>query len=646
MTIQQTSEGQPSTSSRLLFFFNWCWIFWVGCQLYFAGVALPFSVDELKLFHLGFALPLLALTMFCKEAQRTRWIWLFVCLSALATTLYLFFGYDEMIERVGEPSTYDCIFGGVFVVCVLFITWRQWGLTVPLIVLGALVYALLGNHFDGLFHHAGIDPERLIGYSSIYYMGTLGSLTGMSASMIFQFIIFGALLQGVGGYSLIEKISALVCRRFASGAPQTAIYSSAFIGMMTGSAAANVAITGSFTIPMMKSRGFTPEYAGAVEAVASTGGQILPPVMGVAAFIMAALIGVPYFQICIAALLPAAVYFLHLSFSAMIQTAKIGLRQQERNESTLDFASSIKQIMREHGHLFLPILFLTWSIFKGDSPAKAAVNSNLLLVAVSFLHVILFRTESLATAVVGFGKNLGNSLLSGGREGAKIAIILGALGIIVEIFTTTGFGQRLSQSMIELSGGNLFILIALTMVLTIFFGMGMPTPGAYLLTVLLSAPVLIKAGFPLLSVHMFVFYFAVIAAITPPVATASLVAVSISGGDYIKTSLKAVRLGLQGVLLPIFFLIRPEILSLETNPLAALEINFMLFVCGLGFTILLEGFFLHKVCWAGKAICLTASIFILYPNDLLSWLGVCLLGVYMYRHCVQNRKRTPETCTT
>ena len=632
----QDSPNSPTPSpvfSHVLFLLNIGWLAWVLSQFYFSGFALPFSVDELKIVHLGGGLTLLSLALGIGNLQngkRLGWLWILIALTILAATLYFFLAYDEMVDRVGMLSTADIAWGGIFVLLVVVMTWKEWGMTIPVVVLATLLYAVSGQHLGGLFRHSGIDLERLVGYTSTYFMGTLGSLTSLSATMIFHFILFGALLQCLGGFSLIEKLSRLVCSRFASGASQTAIYSSAFIGMMTGSAAANVAVTGSFTIPMMKSRGYDPNYAGAVEAVASTGGQILPPVMGVGAFIMASLVGLPYAKICIAALLPAIIYFLHLSFSVTVRSCRLGMKRYEsEQEEEASFGRQIMRIFREHGHLLIPIVFLTWRIFAGESPARAAVNANFLMIGVAFLHALVTRRGQAVQAMKEVCANLYKGLLTGGKEGAKIALVLGALGIIVDIFTTTGFGQRLSHAMIGIAGGNVFILVSLAAVLTLFFGMGMPTPGAYMLTVLLSAPVLINFGFPELSVHMFVFYFAVIAAITPPVAMASLVAVGISGGSYISTCLQAVRLGLQGFLLPVFFLFRPETLALESAPLQALISNGFLLMSGIGMTFMLEGFFIRKLGLFGRLVSLAATAFILYPDDLLSVIGSLALILIM-----------------
>ncbi len=643
MTTQNHTEHEIKEKPTLLTLItNGIVLFWVLCQLYFSGVQLPFSIDELKVFHLGFALAVLSFSLFSKAYAQKHivcWGWLLVFMATVVTTVYFLTGYADMVERVGVPSAQDSFFGVALVALTLLLTWRNWGTIIPMVVIIALSYGLWGQHLGGLFRHSGIDPTRLIGYTSTYFMGTLGSLTSLSATMIFQFIVFGALLQCLGGFSLIEKLSSLVCKRFASGAAQTAIYSSAFIGMMTGSAAANVAVTGSFTIPMMKNRGYSADYAGGVEAVASTGGQILPPVMGVGAFIMASLVGIPYANICLAAIIPALIYFIHLSFSVAVHTAKLGMVVHEDKEDAVPFWASIKEIMLEHGHLLAPIVFLTWRIFAGDSPNKAAIMSNFLMIGIAFVHTVITQRHALKAALHTFGRNLYTGFVTGGKEGAKIAIVLAALGIVVDIFSTTGFGQRLSHAMLEIADGNVLILVPLAAILTLFFGMGMPTPGAYLLTVLLSAPVLIKFGFPVLSVHMFVFYFAVVAAITPPVAMASLVAVGISNGTYLGTAMYSMHLGIQGFLLPVFFLLRPETLALETEPVQALLSNFLLLLSGFGLTILMEGFFIRKVGWIGRLLCLGATLCILYPSDLLSVVGCALLVGFVGFHWKMPNKQ-------
>jgi TRAP transporter 4TM/12TM fusion protein len=630
LSTDEALSREFSLFNRLL---NLFLVVWILLHIYTVW-KLPFSLDELKILHLGFAISTLLFSLFLApktEAQKYAWHWLVVSILTVFVTIFFFADYGNMIERSGMPSTSDVIAGTILVALVLLITWRIWGFVIPLLTVLVLLYAFFGHYLSGFFFHSGIDYPRLIGYSGTYFMGTLGNLTGLSASMIIHFLLFGALLQAAGGTQLIEKVSIIIGSRFRSGAAQTAVISSGALGMVSGSTAANIAITGAFTIPLMKKRGYHQDFAGAVETVASTGGQIMPPIMGVSAFIIAGLTNIPYSRIVIAAFLPAMVYFLNLSFAIWVHTRKsnILLVQQDLELPTIRFLDIAKQ----HGHLVVPVIILTWRILIGETPAKAVLMANITLMAVGTIHAFVFGVDGRWDSVVKFGRQVYSGLAKGALEASKLAVVLAAMGIIVEMFTVTGFGQRLSYTMVDIAGRSSLILIALVAVLTIFFGMGMPTPGAYLLTVLLSAPTLVKFGFELLSVHLFVFYFAIISALTPPVAIGVLVAIGISGGRYVGTALNALRLALPGFLMPFFFLYKPVMLGLAHRPIDAFFANLLLLIAAASTTIFFDGYFLKRVGWNGRIAFLVGALMVFFPDTLLTAFGLGIIfiaGIYCF----------------
>jgi TRAP transporter 4TM/12TM fusion protein len=625
---QVEGKATLSKSSRFAKVIDVVCAAWMVMHVY-AIWRLPFSIDEFKVLHLGVATSILFFRACIPKDSQKLWsslLWMGLAFISLFTTFFFYFDYENMVERVGVPSMGDVMVGTLLVVVVIIVTWRVWGFIIPLLSFITILYGLFGHYLEGFFYHSGIDFPRLTGYLSTYFMGTLGSFTGLSATLIIHFLLFGALLQVMGGAKLIEKLSIIIGSRFRSGAPQTAVVSSLLFGMISGSTAANVATTGAFTIPLMKRRGYHPDFAGAVEAVASTGGQIMPPVMGVSAFIIASLTDIPYVQIAIAAFLPALVYYGNLSFAVWVRTRKRGFTIIKQ-DSELPVIR-IRDVLKEHGHLVIPVAILTWRIFIGETPAKAVLYANLSLVALGLISTIILGRRELGKALIQFGCEVYKGLVDGAREGAKLGVILASMGIIIEMFTVTGFGQRLSHTIVELAGGQPLLLIFLAAILCLFFGMGMPTPGAYLLTVLLSAPVLIKVGFPVLSVHMFVFYFAIISAITPPVAIGALVAVGISGGKYLGTALHAMRLALPGFLLPFYFLYMPVILDLIKDPLGALEFNAFLMIAMFGMCIFFEGFFLDQVGWLRRGLCFVASLMIFHPSKIASWVGTGMLLLF------------------
>jgi len=573
-------------------------VIWVLLHIYVIWF-LPFSIDKLKIIHLGFACVILFFNNFLKKEVSSKLfheILLFLAIIMLFLTVYFFIDYENMAERIGTPSTGDVVIGTIWIALIFLATYLGWGKIIPLLVLFVSLYALFGNYTPGIFFHGGIDFPRFIGYSSTYFMGTLGTLTGFSAILIIHFLLFGALLISIGGAELISKVALLVGSLLRSGAAQSAVLSSSLIGMTTGSAPANVAITGAFTIPMMKKQGYSPEYAGAVEAVASTGGQIMPPIMSVCAFLMAGLTGIPYAKIIVAAFLPALVYYLYISFNVVIRTRKIGIKLTKPNEESqkIDFK---KDILMKHGYLIVPVIILTWRILIGESPHRAVFWGNVSMIIVGLANYSYIGRHDLKSALAKYVNNVFNGFVKCATETAKLALILGSIGIIMETFTTTGFGQRLSYVIVTMSGGSSFFLVAMVAVLVLFFGMGMPTAGAYLVAVLLTAPAMIKLGFPVLSVHMFVFYFAILSQLTPPVSLAVLVAISISKGKYGKTALYSLRLAIPGFLLPFFFLYKPIILDLSGNPIGAIKWCAFLLVCVCGLAIVLEGFLPRAFSW-------------------------------------------------
>jgi TRAP transporter 4TM/12TM fusion protein len=621
--------------------FNIFYMAWITLHLYFTW-RFPFSIDQLKVLHLGLAMSIVffdILTRNIDESIKKLGIILYAALglSTLILSAYFFINYEKMIGSIGFPRTIDVVLGLFFITALTITTYKKWGPIIPTLMIITMLYALFGNHLIGIFYHSGMELPRLIGYSCTYYMGTLGSLTGLSATLIVNFLIFGALLQALGGQEFIFKLSKIIGLKFKSGAAQTAVVSSAMLGMITGSTASNVAITGSLTIPMMKRRGYSSDFAGAIEAVASMGGQIMPPIMGISAFLISGLTNIPYSHIVIAAILPAIVYYLNINFAVWLRTEKIS--HQLVNYSDIS-TTKPKDLLKDHGHLLIPIIVLTWRIFVG-SPGRAAFFAIFTLIIVSFVRSVIYGyfNKTLIVDIKKYVIRLSRGLVEGAKSVSKIALVLGCMGIIMEMFTVTGFGQRLSYTIVDIAGENLFILIGLVTLLTLFFGMGMPTPGAYILTVLLSAPILVKYGFPVLSVHMFVFYFAVISAITPPVAIASLVAIGISEGSFLRTSLHAIRLALPGFLLPFYFLFQPTVLGAQKDLLNALKANATILIGMLLITLFAEGYFLKKITFLVRILCLIAGVLILFPGKLFLCMGLGIILLVMSILFIQSFKK-------
>jgi TRAP transporter 4TM/12TM fusion protein len=591
-------------------------------------VLLPF--DQHKVIHLGLALILTILSFYIKERSLIKkTVFGFMLFASLFGSLYFILDYYEIVMRVGYPAAADYLLGGLMVTIVLVVTCKGWGLIIPTVTLFTMVYAYFGQHLPWIFWHGGMSFPRLIAYSSSYFRGIYGSLTGISSMEVFLFVLFGCMLKAAGAIDFFMQAGMVWAKRFRSGPAQTAVLSSALFGTISGTIAANVATTGAFTIPAMIKKGFSKEYAGSVEACASTGGQIMPPVMGASAFIMAGITGISYPHIALAALIPALIYYIYLGVSIEIRAIRNGFGKD-------DFSiADTKEAARKHAYLVLPIIILVLSLSAGNPAATGAFHGIMSLIIAFVIRQMLFYSKDLKKA----GKEIYRFLLEGLTDGAKssasIAVILATMGIVVEMFVTTGFGQKLSQGMIEVSGGSLLLLLFMSAITCIFFGMGIITSGAYLLVALLGAPAMMSMGVPLLNAHMFVFYYAVMAAVTPPVAIGALVASGIAGGDYFKTALFSMRLALPGFLLPFFFIYRPEVLWFGYSPPIVI-FGFVSALAGLvNITILLENFMLRKL-RIYESILLILSTFLLFEPGI----GTSLLGLGILIAIYLNQRRT------
>lgn len=551
-------------------------------------VFLPFDLH--KVIHIGVALILTILGFYIKKKSIVgKMVDGFLIFACLLVSLYFILEYDNIVMRVGYPYPLDYTMGGIIILIALIVNCRVWGKLTTSIVLLSMLYALFGKYLPGIFFHGGVSIPRMIAYSSSYYRGIYGSLAGVSSMEVFLYILFGAMLQSAGAIDLFMEVGKVFARKFRSGPAQAAVASSALFGTISGTIAANVATTGAFTIPAMIKKGFSKEFAGAVEATASTGGQIMPPVMGVTAFIMAGIIGMPYSYICLAAALPAVLYYIFIGFSIELRAIKMGFIREDMA------LSGAKEMLRKHGYLILPLIVLIVSLAMQNPAAVGAFHAIIAIIICFTVRWALYYGRDFRKTGKEIYRFLFEGLRDGGISGSLIAVVMATLGIIVEMFVVTGFGQKLSQGMVEFSEGNLFLLLILCMTTCLFFGTMMPTTAAYLLTALLAAPAMIALGVGELNAHMFVFYFGVMAAVTPPVAIGALVACGISKGDYIKTGVIASRLAMPGFILPFFFIYRPEILWLG-HPLLQVFFGFVCILVGLlSLTCAVEGVMMAKV---------------------------------------------------
>ncbi len=472
------------------------------------------------------------------EARPTILDWLLI-LASLAVVIYVFITFEELTGRAGVfPTREDVIVGVLLVIVTIEASRRATGLSLPILCALFAIYPFIGPNLPGLLSHKGFSFDTVISFlfsdNGIYSVPIQ-----VSARDVYLFILFGAFLEAsnIGRYIVDAALSVAGTRR--GGPAKVSILTSALFGTVSGSSAANVMVDGVINIPLMKATGFRGTVAGGIEAMNSTGGQIVPPVMGAAAFLMADILGVPYSKIAIAALGPALLYYVAAYWMIDLYAASQGLRGLPRKD-----LPRFSEVMRQHGYMFLPLVVLLYMVMAlGASPFRAALYALATTVVVS-----LFRADTRLTL-----RKIIGAMEEGGKRTIEIGVSCAAAGIIVGILSLTGLGGKFSEVLINLAGGSLPLALIGTMIAAIVLGTGLPTTAAYAIGASVLAPALIKLGTPPLAAHMFLFYFSVISAVTPPVAFASFAAASIARAPMWETSIESMRFGIAGYVVPFMF---------------------------------------------------------------------------------------------
>lgn len=519
-------------------------------HVYTAGFGVLTALRQ-RMLHWGVLVFLGMLLCMQKNELKTVKDKIFFCIDlaigvgAFSTMLYAELNYAALLNRAGAYVTTDIVFGFITIVAVLWSTYRRMGKPMVIVALVALAYAFLGAYLPGQLGHKGFSLKRIIGIISYSTDGVLGSPLGASATFVITFLILAALMEQTGSGKFFIDISLAATGTKRGGPAKAAVVASGLFGTISGSAIANVVSTGTFTIPLMKKTGFDNEFAGAVEAVASTGGQIMPPIMGAAAFIMAEMIGVPYMSIVKAAILPAILYYVSCYFSIDIYSKKHHLHGVPREE-----LPDAKAQLKHSGYLLISLILLLVMLLMGYTAMKAGFVA---IIATWLLGFI--RKES----TVG-PKKLVIALRDAACAGTDVACACACAGIITGVFQLTGLGTKLSSMIIAFSFGNLLIALVLTMVASLILGMGLPTTACYIILAIMVAPALVEMGLSRMAAHLFVLYFGVISCITPPVALAAYAAAGLAGTDPIKTGYKAFKLGITAFVVPFLFCYGPELM--------------------------------------------------------------------------------------
>lgn len=607
-----------------------------------ASYALPSG--QFKNLHVGLSLIIVYLSLAESSSTSSRKAaFVLAALVCLIPVVYIHLEFGDLItDRMFEANGSDTFVSVILIATTLLAVAVQWGVTIPLIVLIALAYAYLGPYMPGeLLFHGGIGMRRLVSYASIpFFQGLLGSLTSISAGTVFVLMLFAGLLKSTGGIDFIMSVGAAVSGRSRAGPARIAVISSGFMGMISGSTVANTASTGSVTIPLMKSFGFRGEHAAAIEAAASTGGQFAPPVMGLTAFLIAGMTGIPYNRIMLAGVFPALVYYGYLLAAVNLQ-GRIDEAMGRASHATELPATTRHELIEsflQHGHLLVAIGVLVFLLVVQMPPAFAAVYAMAVIVCTEATKSVWQSRKAPWNGVVTAVRTLLRGLDEGARMGAQLAIVIAAIGIFVDVLVTTGFAQKLSYMILDLASGQLWLMLAMTAVACLAFGLGMPTPAAYILVALLGVPALEQIGVPELSAHMFVFYFANMSAVTPPVALAALVAAKLAEANYIRTALAACRLGLAGFILPFLFVYAPAILLLEGSVLDYWITFFISLLALVVVNAALVGYALERLSLVSRVTLIAAAVLLLQFDVTLTIAGLtCVVLVLATQYL---RKRT------
>ncbi|MCY3730031.1 MAG: TRAP transporter fused permease subunit [Rhodospirillaceae bacterium] len=470
--------------------------------------------------------------------------------ASLLTGAYLLVRWDEIALSGGITTALDIVVAGVIIVLVLEATRQAVGNFLAVITVVFLLYPFVSPYLPGVLFGRGVRAESVVSFLSLTGQGIYGIPVGVASTYIILFTIFGAFLTEFGAGAFFFKLANSITRGLTAASAKTAVIFSTLLGMISGSAAGNVAVTGSFTIPMMKREGYQPHQAGAIEAVVSTGGQIMPPVMGAAAFIMAEIVGTAYVNIMRAGLMPALLFFTSVLFVVHLQALKSGLVPESDPGEGGD---SLGATLLNGVPFVLPFISLVGMMIAGFSPVRASFYAILMVL---LLHLAATRTLSRA-----FFVKVARATIAGVKSAVPISIACAAAGIISGILSITGLGSKLSIFIISLSGGIPLVGLVLTMFAAIILGMGLPTTASYLILATVVAPALTDMGVALLTAHMFVFFFGCVSTITPPVALASYVAAGVARADINQVGWTAFRYGLVCYLLPFAFFFGPALLS-------------------------------------------------------------------------------------
>lgn len=590
----------------------------------YAAYAIPFVTLKHRSLHVAVVLCLIYLLYpGWKKASRKKLSLLDVvmALASLGTAGYIFIYYLDIVNRGGIPSTLDVTFATITCLLVLEASRRVAGWELTAMASIFVAYAYLGPYLPGDFAHRGYTFSDIFNYMYVTTEGIFGDATAVSASFIILFIIFGAFLSKSGMGTLFNDLSLALAGSSKGGPAKVGVIASAVHGSINGSAVASVVTTGSFTIPMMKRVGYKPDFAAGVEATAAVGGQILPPIMGAAAFIMAETLGVPYITIAVAALIPAIMYYFGLLVQVHLRADRDNLQGLTKEE-----LPKVKDVLKERGHLLLPLILLVLLLMMGYTPTLVAVATIIATIVIAALR---------PSSRMGF-RDVLQALETGVRDTLGVAAACAAVGITVGVFSLTGLGLKLANIILMMGSGSLFMTLLFTMIASIILGLGLPSIPCYIITATMAAPALSTFGVDPLAAHLFVFYFGAIANLTPPIALAAFAGAGIAGSDPQRTGWISCKLALAGFIIPFIFIYKPGLLILESSVADIAFAALATLLAVLALAAATEGFLFAKMNWIFRLALIAAGILLIFPEAILMGSG---LGIMIAISVLQFMKK-------
>ncbi|HLR39529.1 MAG TPA: TRAP transporter permease [Jeotgalicoccus sp.] len=602
----------------------------------------PIPTLQARAIHVavGLALIFLLYPIF-KKSDRTKAPWYdwVLALLGLATAGYIVFNYTAIVtERGGIPNTTDLIFAVLTVVLIFEATRRVTGFILPILALLFLIYPFISSldFMPNLLYTRPFDFGDVFGHLYTKTEGLYSTAIGASVNFIFLFILFGAFLQKSGMGLFFNDLALALAGGYKGGPAKVAVVSSGFMGSINGAAVANVVSTGAFTIPLMKKVGYGRTFAGAVEASSSIGGQILPPIMGASAFIMAETTGIKYSTIALAAAIPALLYF-----GAVIM--QVHFRAGRNNLTGISKAAlpQVSTVLKERGHLLLPIVALIYMLYLNLPIGRAAIYT----IGITILVAQIKKTTRMSF------KDVLEALELGAKQSLSVMIACAIVGVIIGVVSLTSFGSVLASAIAALGAGSLLLTCFFTMIASLVLGMGLPSIPAYIITATMAAPALAEYGVPVLVAHMFVFYFGIFANVTPPVALAAFAGAGISGGDPMKTGFAAFKLSLAGFLVPFVFVFDPSLLLIDVEGLAMnareyplanmMDVAVVVTTTVIGIIAIsaaLEGYFATNLNWLFRILIGAAAISLIIPETITDIIGLAIVIVIFALNIIKSRK--------